>query len=50
MTKLGAPDGAAAGDLNVDTWRWVRIRAAEQHTTMSGVVEEALQQARATSE
>jgi hypothetical protein len=36
--------------LNVDTWRWVRIRAAEQATTMSAVVVEALQQARATSE
>jgi hypothetical protein len=36
--------------LNVDTWLWVRVRAAEQHTTMSAVVEEALQQARATSE
>jgi hypothetical protein len=33
--------------LNVDTWRWVRIRAAEQHTTMSAVVEEALQEKQA---
>jgi hypothetical protein len=31
--------------LNVDTWLWVRVRAAEQHTTMSAVVEEALQKA-----
>jgi hypothetical protein len=36
--------------LNVDTWLWVRIEAAKRHTTMSAVVEAALQQARATSE
>jgi hypothetical protein len=31
--------------LNQDTWRWVRIRAAELNTTMSAIIEAALQQA-----